>query len=69
MGHGNGCTEYARGVIVAHVAMPNGHKACKHCEFCKREDGFRYRCVMTHFLIYDLDGIHDGCPITWEEKP
>ena len=66
MGRGNGCTEYTRGTLTAYVAMPT--KACKHCDFCRREDGIRFRCMMTHYLVYDLDGIHDRCPIVWEEN-
>lgn len=68
MGRGNGCTEYVRGTVKIHVAMPANHQACRHCELCKREEGFRYRCMATGFLVYDLDGIRDGCPIVWEEN-
>ena len=68
MARGNGCTEYMLGRITLTVAFPNHEKACRHCDFCKREDGIRFRCMLIWRLIYDLDGTLDGCPIEWEEK-
>lgn len=68
MGRANGCTEYVCGRIALNVAFPANGVSCRNCNLCKREDGMRFRCMATMYLIYDLDGIQYGCPIEWEEN-
>lgn len=68
MGRTNGCTESVRGDVHLTMFFPKGKQCCKNCNMMRREDGIRFRCMATQYLIYDPEAIQYGCPIEWEEE-
>lgn len=61
----NGVTFYTHGILNYDVHFANGIETCFNCDFCRRDNVGRDKCMITHeILLFSHSERGQRCPIT-----
>ena len=69
MGYYHGVRFYTTGKTELKIHFPETDVSCFHCWMRYKDSGDRQMCrLMNRELYYIKDGIHEDCPLIFEEE-